>query len=34
MEIIGFSLKKNVIQQKCVACDKEAKEIAYLARTY
>ena len=34
MEIIGCSIEKNAIHQKCLVCDKEAKETAYLARTY
>ena len=34
MEIIGFSIEKNAVRQKCTACDREAKELAYLARTY
>lgn len=34
MEIVGFSIEKEAIQQKCLVCDKEAKELAYLARSY
>ena len=34
MEIIGFSIKRDAIKQKCLVCEKEAKQIAYLARTY
>jgi prolyl-tRNA synthetase len=34
MEIIGFSVERNAIQQKCLTCNKKAKETAYLARTY
>ena len=34
MEIIGLSIEQNSIQQKCIACDKETRELAYLARTY
>ncbi len=33
MEIIGFSIEENAIQRKCLACSKEVKELAYLART-
>ncbi|NIW15741.1 MAG: hypothetical protein GWN31_17860, partial [Candidatus Thorarchaeota archaeon] len=33
MEIIGFSIEENAIQRKCLACSKEVKKLAYLART-
>lgn len=34
VEIIGLSLKENVAPTRCIACDNQATESVYIARTY